>query len=80
MPIKDWLREERYYQHVRELFSKEWVKEFFNQDKIIQLLDENFEEKVDERRKIWTIFTFLTWYNVYFIHDGQKPEVIELTA
>ena len=80
VPIKDWLREERYYQHVRELFSKEWVKEFFNQDKIIQLLDENFEEKVDERRKIWTIFTFLTWYNVYFIHDGQKPEVIELTA
>lgn len=80
VPIKDWLREERYYKYVRTIFSEEWVSEFFDQDKIIQLLDDNFEEKVDERRKIWTIFTFLTWYNVYFINDGTKPELVDLTA
>ncbi|WP_171333279.1 asparagine synthase (glutamine-hydrolyzing) [Enterococcus cecorum] len=75
VPIKDWLREEKYYKHVRELFSADFVEEFFNQEAILRLLDDNFAGKVDERRKIWTIFTFLTWYKVYFIQDGSKPAV-----
>ena len=75
VPIKDWLREEKYYKHVRELFSADFVEEFFNQEAILRLLDDNFAGRVDERRKIWTIFTFLTWYKVYFIQDGSKPAV-----
>ena len=60
---------------MRELFSADSVEEFFNQEAILRLLDDNFVGKVDERRKIWTIFTFLTWYKVYFIQDGSKPAV-----
>lgn len=74
VPIKDWLREEKYYNIVRDLFSQDFVTEFFNQDKILQMLDDNYHEKIDERRKIWTIFTFLTWYKVYFI-DNEMPTV-----
>lgn len=74
VPIKDWLRTDKFYKQVRELFSQEFVSEFFDQEKIIQLLDDNFNEKNDERRKIWTIFTFLTWYKIFFI-DGEKPTV-----
>ena len=79
-PIKKWLRKEQFYLHIRKLFLEDWVPEFFDQDKIVKLLDDNYTEKVDERRKIWTIFTFLTWYNVYFIHDGEKPALADLSA
>lgn len=73
VPIKDWLREEKYYKIIRSLFEQEFVKEFFDQEKILKLLDDNFAGKADGRRKIWTIYTFLTWYQVYFINDGEKP-------
>ena len=73
VPIKDWLREEKYYKIIRSLFEQEFVKEFFDQEKILKLLADNFAGKADGRRKIWTIYTFLTWYQVYFINDGEKP-------
>ena len=28
--------------------------------------------------KIWTVYSFLTWYDVYFVHDGEKPDVIAI--
>ncbi len=78
VPIKDWLREEKYYNLIRSLFEQEFVKEFFDQEKILKLLDDNFEGKADGRRKIWTIYTFLTWYQVYFINDGVKPDPVNV--
>ncbi|HJF19808.1 MAG TPA: asparagine synthase (glutamine-hydrolyzing) [Enterococcus columbae] len=78
VPIKDWLREEKYYKHVRQLFSQDFVREFFNQEAILRLLDDNYAGVVDERRKIWTIFTFLTWYQVFFIQDGSKPDIAKI--
>jgi len=73
VPIKDWLLEEKYYKLIRDMFQKDFVKQFFDQEKILSLLDDNYHKIVDERRKIWTIYTFLTWYDVYFIHEGSKP-------
>lgn len=72
-PVRAWLREKKYYQEVRELFEQDFVKEFFDQEKLLKLADDNFEGKVDGRRKIWTIYTFLTWYKLYFI-DNFKPD------
>ena len=75
VPIKDWLRTEKFYQIVREELSKDFVGEFFDQKAVLQLLDDNFQGKVDARRKIWTLYTFITWYDVYFIQGGNKPQV-----
>ncbi len=80
VPIKIWLRQEKYYRHVRALFEQEWVGRFFDQDALLKMLDDNFEGRTDDRRKIWTVFTFLTWYDVYFNHDGSKPDLVDLTA
>lgn len=74
VPIKDWLREEKFYQHVRQLFTAEFVSEFFDQEKILDMLDKNYRGENNARRKIWTIFTFLTWYQIFFI-DEKVPEV-----
>ncbi|MFV0557979.1 MAG: asparagine synthase (glutamine-hydrolyzing) [Enterococcus sp.] len=78
VPIKDWLLEEKYYKIVRATFEKDYVNEFFNQEAILKMLADNFNQKADARRKIWTIFTFLTWYEVYFINEGDKPALVDV--
>ena len=64
VPIREWLKEEDTYNLVKETFSKS--EEFFKPDKIIKLLDDHKKGKKDNSRKIWTIYSFLVWYDEYF--------------
>lgn len=66
VPIRVWLKEEEYYNKVKETFESENAKKFFNTDKLVALLDDHKNEKYDYSRKIWTVYTFLVWYEVYF--------------
>lgn len=75
VPVKAWLQMDNFYEQVKDLFSEDFVKEFFDQPVILKMLDNVHTGVTDERRKIWTIYTFLVWYKVYFINDGVKPEV-----
>ena len=72
-PVREWLHEKKYYEIVRKMFEQDFVKEFFDQDKLLKLADDNFAGKIDGRRKIWTVYTFLIWYKLYFI-DNFKPD------
>ncbi|WP_270333552.1 asparagine synthase (glutamine-hydrolyzing) [Ligilactobacillus acidipiscis] len=67
VPVKDWLEEEEYCDQVRDLFEESWVNEIFNQRQILRLLQDNYEGKINGRRQIWTIYTFLVWYKLFFI-------------
>lgn len=86
VPIKEWLQTKEYYEEVRELFSESFVSDIFNQEKIIKLLDDNFNGDGSARRQIWTIYTFLVWYKLFFIdyentvkkYQRIQPEVQEL--
>lgn len=73
VPIKAWLREDFGYAQVKALFEEAFVKEFFDQAKIIQLLEDHHTGKADLQRKIWAIYAFLTWYKVFFI-DTEIPK------
>lgn len=64
VPIRVWLRENDTYELIKQTFQKD--TKFFNQKDIIKLLDEHYKGKKDNSRKIWTIYTFLVWYNEYF--------------
>ncbi len=66
VPIRVWLREDKYYDVVKSAFTSDNAKKFFNTDKLVALLDEHKAEKYDYSRKIWTVYTFLIWYGVYF--------------
>ena len=66
VPIRVWLREDEYYNKVRAAFESNNAKKFFNTDKLVALLDDHKAEKYDYSRKIWTVYTFLVWYGVYF--------------
>ena len=66
VPIRVWLREEKYYNIVKNAFTSPAAEKFFNTDMLVKLLDDHRAEKYDNSRKIWTVFIFLQWYDVYF--------------
>ena len=67
VPIRLWLREEKYAQIVRRYFESAFAAEFFDTDALIRLLDDHVAGKANNGRKIWTVFTFLVWYKRFFI-------------
>ena len=66
VPIRYWLKEEKYYNIVKSHFTDEYTKEFFNQAKLMKLLDDHRNDVANNGRKIWTVFTFLVWYKRFF--------------
>lgn len=76
IPIRVWLREEKYYRIVKEMFTSEAAKQYFNTDLLVKMLDDhkngkNSNEKTDNSRKIWAVYIFLVWYDRFFGHG--KP-------
>ncbi|MBF1006793.1 MAG: asparagine synthase (glutamine-hydrolyzing) [Lachnospiraceae bacterium] len=66
VPFVVWIKEEKYYKIVKEVFNKDFVSEFFDKDKINKLLDDHFNNITNNGRKVYTIYTFLKWYEIYF--------------
>ena len=76
IPIRVWLREEKYYNRVRAMFASSAAKKFFDTDMLMKMLEDhregkNTNEKTDDSRKIWTVYIFLVWYDRFFEHG--KP-------
>lgn len=70
VPIRVWLKEDKYYTIVRDAFESESAAKYFNTEPLIRLLDDHRNGKADNSRKIWTVFSFLIWYKVYFENNG----------
>ena len=66
VPIRVWLKEDKYFNKVKEMFERDFVDEFFDTTLIVNLLEDHRAGKADNSRKIWTIYVFLVWYDVYF--------------
>lgn len=66
VPTRVWLRQEKYYNKVKEEFESENAEKFFNQEEIIKLLNTHYKGKKDNSRKIWAIYVFLIWYKQFF--------------
>ena len=69
VPLKFWLREQKYYDYVKEYFTAPWAEEFFDTGKLMSMLDEHFEGRALNHRKIYTALTFLIWYKRYFVDE-----------
>lgn len=64
VPIRVWMKDDDVYNTIKVRFEK--ASEFFNVKKIIKLLDDHRNGKKDNSRKVWTIYIFLLWYDIYF--------------
>ncbi|MDL2219735.1 asparagine synthase (glutamine-hydrolyzing) [Ruminococcaceae bacterium OttesenSCG-928-O06] len=72
VPIRQWLRQEKYAAMVREYFASDYAAEFFEREKLLRLLDDHQKGVASNARKIWTVFTFLVWYKCFFIDEPAK--------
>lgn len=73
VPIRIWIKDEKYYNMIKKAFTSDAANEFFNTDMLVQYLDEHKEGKADNSRKIWTVYMFLVWYNDFF-GDGYNGD------
>ncbi len=69
VPTREWLKQDKYYNIVKDAFTDETAKKFFNTDLLVKLLDEHKALKKDNSRKVWTVYTFLVWYKRFFIEE-----------
>lgn len=67
VPIRIWMADDRYNQDVRAKFHSEMAEKFFNVEEINTIFDEYVGGNSDNWRKVWTIYTFLVWYEEYFV-------------
>lgn len=73
VPTRVWLRDRKYYTIVKDAFTSDAAKQFFNTDELMRFLDDHYNGKCDNNRKIWTIFVFLVWYDIYFNNGSHEP-------
>ena len=71
MPIRVWLKEETGYGKVKEAFESPAAKKYFHTEPIMRLLDDHKNGVRDNSRKIWTIYSFLVWYQVFFEEEKK---------
>ncbi len=67
VPIRMWLADERYNQDVQKKLTSEMAGKFFNLDEVDAIWQDYIGGNSDNWRKIWTIYTFLVWYEEYFV-------------
>lgn len=74
VPTRVWLRNEKYYNIVKKKFEGKTAQKFFNTDALVAWLDEHFSGKEDNSRRVWTVYVFLVWYDIYFDEESKDVE------
>lgn len=66
VPVRAWLRQEKYAALVREKFAGPAAARFFNTKELHKMLDQHLAGRRDNWRQIWCVFVFLVWYEQFF--------------
>jgi asparagine synthase (glutamine-hydrolysing) len=66
VPIRIWIKDEKYYNMIKTAFTSDAAEKFFNTDMLMKYLDDHRAGKADNSRKVWTVYMFLVWYKDFF--------------
>ena len=66
VPICHWMRSKEGEKRLREAFGGEASRLYFRQEKLEGLLEEHLLKRRDNSRKLWVVFCFCVWYEIYF--------------
>jgi asparagine synthase (glutamine-hydrolysing) len=64
-PLPEWLKTDMYQTRLKKYFTNEVAEKYFNTSELLRILEEHKNGK-NHSRKLWTIFTFLVWYEQFF--------------
>ena len=71
VPIREWMKEDEFYNEIKRAFLQDFVGEFFNQKYILNLLEEHKNNKKDNYKKVWIIYSFIKWYEIFFVEENK---------
>lgn len=66
IPIRNWIKEEDWYQQIKILFTGDTAAAYFHTEYLLELLNAHKAGKADNSRKIWTVLAFLVWHQIFF--------------
>lgn len=66
VPLKKWLKEEKYSKIIKEKLLGKTSEKFFDIKQIENLYGLNMQNKRETHRQLWTIFMFIMWYEEFF--------------
>lgn len=66
VPIRHWLREEKYYHKLKESFESDAASSFFHTKPLLKRLDDHYHGKANHARELWTVYVYLVWYGEFF--------------
>ena len=70
VPFGNWISEEKYYKKVKKMFNTDFAHEFFKLDVINNMLDNHYNGIEKNGKKIYTIYSFLIWYERFFVTEN----------
>jgi asparagine synthase (glutamine-hydrolysing) len=76
VPIRHWLKNEMYDWAI-QLINDSQTDSLFNKEEIHALLADHLFGKKDNSRKLWSIFTFMIWHQIYIEKVYQFDNQIE---
>ena len=65
VPVREWIKEDDFYEEIKKSFTSDIANKLFKKDNILKLLEDHKNNKKDNYRRIWAIYSFLKWYEVY---------------
>lgn len=66
VPLKEWIKRDDFYEEIKSKFQSEAANKFFNANALLKMLDDHKKGVADYYKKIWTIYTFIIWYQLNF--------------
>lgn len=72
VPIRHWLKEEKYYLMVRKTLASEMAASFFHTGPLLERLDAHYSGTANHAREIWTVYVFLVWYDRFFMSSREE--------
>ena len=67
VPIRDWMKEEDVYLEIQKTFLSKPAQKYFNTKMLLKMLEDHKNGKKDNYRKVWNVYCFLKWYQVFFV-------------
>lgn len=67
VPLRIWLQDDKFYNTIESTFDEDYAKEFFDREYAKKLLRTAREGKAVNCKKVWAIYAFLKWYEVFFL-------------
>lgn len=74
VPIRRWMCGEEGSAHLKKAFSGQAAETYFHTEKLWKLLEEHQKGKADNSRKLWTVYTFCLWYDIFFLESPESSD------